>query len=228
MSDHLAYDYDHSKATTSELIEKLHYLHDKGAIYIPSLQLTRTQRKWKLIAQLEKHYALQREHLNINVKDYLHLCHEKTYRNKITCPELRNILSQYDITYPDEPSRAQLLEVLDKNIVSIRKRNRCKEIETTRRKFKKLADTRKEAETPRQDVGDDETDAKAIEEWILNMSNRSNDDDEKNRRKEVKETWAVWGRKVAKSRVSYAAMALVPWIILATQVVASNGATPSS
>ena len=94
MSDHLAYDYDHSKATTSELIEKLHYLNDKGAIYIPSLQLTRTRRKWKLIAQLEKHYALQREHLNINVKDYLHLCHEKTYRNKITCPELRNILSQ--------------------------------------------------------------------------------------------------------------------------------------
>lgn len=228
MSDHLAYDYDHSKATTSELIEKLHYLNDKGAIYIPSLQLTRTQRKWKLIAQLEKHYALQREHLNINVKDYLHLCHEKTYRNKITCPELRNILSQYDITYPDEPSRAQLLKVLDKNIVSIRKRNRCKEIETTRRKFNTLVDTRKETETPRQDVGDDETDAKAIEEWILNMSNRSNDDDEKNRRKEVKETWAVWGRKVAKSRVSYAAMALVPWMILAAQVVAPNGATPSS
>ncbi|THX49410.1 hypothetical protein D6D06_08570 [Aureobasidium pullulans] len=122
MSDHLAYDYDHSKATTSELIEKLHYLNDKGAIYIPSLQLTRTQRKWKLIAQLEKHYALQREHLNINVKDYLHLGHEKTYRNKITCPELRNILSQ---------------------------------------KFKKLADTRKEAENARQDVGDDETDAKS-------------------------------------------------------------------
>ncbi|THY78521.1 hypothetical protein D6C86_02790 [Aureobasidium pullulans] len=228
MSDHLAYDYDHSKATTSELIEKLHYLNDKGAIYIPSLPITRTQRKWKLIAQLERHYALQREHLNINVKDYLHLCHEKTYRNKITCPELRNILSQYDITYPDEPSRAQLLEVLDKNIVSMRKRNRCKEIETTRRKFNALADTRKEAETPRQDVGDDETDTKAIEEWILNMSNRSNDDDEKNRRKEVKETWAVWGRKVAKSRVSYAAMALVPWMILAAQVVAPNGATPSS
>ncbi|THY60642.1 hypothetical protein D6C98_02282 [Aureobasidium pullulans] len=227
MSDHLAYDYDHSKATTSELIEKLHYLNDKGAIYIPSLQLTRTQRKWKLIAQLEKHYALQREHLNINVKDYLHLCHEKTYRNKITCPELRNILSQYDITYPDEPSRAQLLEVLDKNIVSIRKRNRCKEIETTRRKLKTLADTRKEAETPRQDVGDDETDAKAIEECILNMSNRSNDD-EKNHREEMKETWAVWGLKVAKSRVSYAAMALVPWMILAAQVIAPNGATPSS
>ncbi|THW90682.1 hypothetical protein D6D15_04362 [Aureobasidium pullulans] len=224
MSDHLAYDYDHSKATTSELIEKLHYLNDKGAIYIPSLQLTRTQRKWKLIAQLEKHYALQREHLNINVKDYLHLCHEKTYRNKITCPELRNILSQYDITYPDEPIELSFWKFWTR----ISKRNRCKEIETTRRKFKTLADTRKEAETPRQDVGNDETDAKAIEEWILNMSNRSNDDDEKNRRKEVKETWAVWGRKVAKSRVSYAAMALVPWMILAAQVIVPNGATPSS
>ncbi|THX81838.1 hypothetical protein D6D04_03874 [Aureobasidium pullulans] len=172
MSDHLAYDYDHSKATTSELIEKLHYLNDKGAIYIPSLQLTRTQRKWKLIAQLE--------------------------------------LSFWRFW------------------TRISKRNRCKEIETTRRKFKTLADTRKEAETPRQDVGNDEPDAKAIEEWILNMSNRSNDDDEKNRRKEVKETWAVWGLKVAKSRVSYAAMALVPWMILAAQVVAPNGATPSS
>lgn len=59
------------------------------------------------------------------------------------------------------------------------------------------------------------------------MSNRSNDD-EKNHREEVTETWAVWGLKMAKSRVSYAAMALVPWMILAAQVIAPHGATPSS
>ncbi|THY13078.1 hypothetical protein D6D01_08444 [Aureobasidium pullulans] len=225
MSDHLAYEYDHSKATVPELIDKLEYLNDKQALDPCDEPLTQTQRKWELIARLEEHYALQREYLRINVKDYLHLCHEKTYRNKVTCPELRNILSQYDIVYPDDPSRAQLLEVLDKNILWIRKPNHCQELDTELEKFKKA---RKAAAMARKEVETGQKSTRATRALYEGVEDNFNYYELRNHHsKEVKETWTAWGSKLAKFRLSYAPMALVPGMILAAQAVTSNGATPS-
>ena len=78
--------------------------------------------KYQLLPILEKHYAVQRERLNQNPKEYLAPGYNPS-TSGATKAQLRQILSQYDIPYPASADRTILAQALRANLYNLPRLN---------------------------------------------------------------------------------------------------------
>ncbi|KAG9533569.1 hypothetical protein KCU93_g361, partial [Aureobasidium melanogenum] len=79
-------------------------------------------KKKDMLVILEKAYALRREADNSNDKEYLEEGFDPNSRS-VTMPMLRQILSQYDISYAKHKSKGDLVKIFNKNLSKLRELN---------------------------------------------------------------------------------------------------------
>ncbi|KAG9521289.1 hypothetical protein KCV07_g3778, partial [Aureobasidium melanogenum] len=120
--------YDHGKHLNASQVAAL-LASDFGTI------LDAGTKKTVMLVELEKAYALRREAANCNNKDFLEDDFDPNQRS-VTIPMLRQILSQYDISYAKYKVKSDLVKIFSKNLPRLRELNQPQRPSRSRNPFR--------------------------------------------------------------------------------------------